>query len=101
MLMQGDKAKVSEHIEAPELYINTNIRQIRVRRRLSTYDAQLLIEDLLCSVLTLQHTVFIFVSVSLTRKSTNFEDYCTCQLCTGSELATKLCQYEEILRNFA
>ena len=59
MLMQSDRAKVSEHIEAPELYINTKHPTIRVRR-LSTYDAQLLIEDLLCSVLTFQHTVFIF-----------------------------------------
>ena len=49
--MQGDKAKVSEHIEAPELCINTKhpTHHIRVRRLSMTLS---LTEDLLGPVLT-------------------------------------------------
>lgn len=56
MSMQGDKVRVSEHIEAPELYINT--KHPTDPSPTPIYDAQLLTEDLLGSVLTFQHRAF-------------------------------------------
>jgi len=97
MSTQGDKAKVSEHIKAPELRITViqNIRHIRVRLT-PIFDARLT-KDLPGSVLTFQHSVLIFTGMSLTRKSRDFGDYCMCQQYMGSELSNKHCQYPAVL----
>ena len=83
---EGDKAKVSEHIEAPELCIDT--KHPTLPSPTPIYDARLT-EDLLGSVMTFQHRALISIAVSPTRKSKDFGDYCMCQQCMGSVLSRK------------